>query len=421
MGLGFSLSILLVSVVVTTLAAWILNGLSKRKVNGIGFRFSLRNLARGGVATITSILALSIGSLILVLMPQIRSSLTSEIKRPPTGELPSLFLFDIQPEQLEGLKLFAKEEGFELQTVSPLIRARLESVNGKGFDKANVNESRFFREEEQEDRTRNRTYNLTYRGELSKSEEIIAGKYVGEWKSSEVAPISVEERFAENLGVKLGDVLKFDVQGVEIEGRVESLRRVRWTSFQPNFFVQFPNGVLNEAPQIYLASVPPMDIKTKSTFQMGVVRKFSNISMIDVDRTLEKLLKIVDLISVVLNAMALLSIIVGFFVLTSILVDQLSRRERDVVLLKLLGADFKTIRKTLIREYWMLSLTGACTGAFFGIGLAWLLTKYVFEGVWQSDLVSAMTVIVGLFLVSDLITRTLVERTLRRTRTVVSL
>jgi putative ABC transport system permease protein len=305
--------------------------------------------------------------------------------------------------------------------VSPLIRARLESVNGKGFDKANVNESRFFREEEQEDRTRNRTYNLTYRGELSKSEEIIAGKYVGEWKSSEVAPISVEERFAENLGVKLGDVLKFDVQGVEIEGRVESLRRVRWTSFQPNFFVQFPNGVLNEAPQIYLASVPPMDIKTKSTFQMGVVRKFSNISMIDVDRTLEKLLKIVDLISVVLNAMALLSIIVGFFVLTSILVDQLSRRERDVVLLKLLGADFKTIRKTLIREYWMLSLTGACTGAFFGIGLAWLLTKYVFEGVWQSDLVSAMTVIVGLFLVSDLITRTLVERTLRRTRTVVSL
>ncbi len=150
---------------------------------------------------------------------------------------------------------------------------------------------------------------------------------------------------------------------------------------------------------------------------MGVVQKFSNISMIDVDRTLEKLLRVVDLITVVLNAMALLSILVGFFVLSSILADQLSRREKDIVLLKLLGADFSVIKKSLIREYWMLSLAGAFIGTVFGFMTAWLLTKYIFDGVWKADIWSALAIIAALFIVSDVITRILVSRTLSRTET----
>lgn len=415
-GLGFSLGILAIAFVVSVAAKATLKTLSRVKVTGMGFRYSLRSLARGGVGSVTALLALSLGSLILVFMPQIRASLTSEIKRPSSGELPSLFLFDVQPEQVDQLRQYASEQGIELQTVSPLVRARLESINGVGFEKTNVNDSRFFREEEQEDRTRNRTYNLTYREILSKSEEIVKGQYTGKWDSDGVPPVSVEERFSERLGVKIGDLLKFDVQGVEVQAEVASIRRVRWTSFQPNFFVQFPSGVLNDAPQVYLASVPTLSAEKKSAFQAGVVQQFSNVSMIDVDRTLEKLLKVVDLISVVLNAMAVLSILVGFFVLASILADQLSRRERDVVLLKLLGADFLTIRRALIREYWILSLSGGLVGALFGLLMAWLLTKFVFDGVWEADYGSAVLVVFCLFVVSDLITRILVAKTLRRTR-----
>lgn len=415
-GLGFGLGIILIAGVVVVLARMALKALSRVGVKGMGLRYALRSLARGGIGTITSLLALSLGTAILVLMPQIRSSLTSEIKRPPTGDLPSLFLFDVQPEQVKGLQEFAAKQGFELQTVSPLVRSRLESINGQPFEKSNVNENRFFREEEQADRTRNRTYNLTYRSKLSPSEQIVAGEYVGTWSTSEVPPISVEERFAERLGVKMGDVLAFDVQGVEVFGKVSSLRRVRWTSFQPNFFVQFPDGVLNEAPQVYLASVPPLTDAAKAAFQLGVVRQFQNVSMIDVDRTLEKLLSVVDLISLVLNAMAVLSILVGFFVLASILADQLSRRERDVVLLKLLGADFSVIRKTLILEYWILSLSGGLVGAMFGVGAAWTLTRFVFDGVWAPDWIAAASVVLALFAISDLITRVLVYRTLARTR-----
>lgn len=415
-GLGFSLGILAIAAVISLATRLGFRLLARIPVRGMGWRFSVRSLARGGVGSATALLTLALGSLILVLMPQLRSSLTSEIQRPSSGALPSLFMFDIQPEQVQDLKDFARQRNITLQSVSPLVRARLESINGKEFEKSNVNDSRFFREEEQADRTRNRTYNLSYRAEPLASEEIISGTYTGTWESTETPPISVEERFADRLGVKIGDVLRFDVQGVFIEGRITSLRRVRWTSFQPNFFIQFPDGVLNEAPQVYLAAAPPMLAQEKAGFQLGIVERFSNVSIIDVDRTLEKLLRVVDLIGIVLNAMAILSILVGFFVLAAILADQLSRRERDVVLLKLLGADFLVIKRSLVLEYRILGFAGGLFGAIFGMGMAFALTIFVFDGVWQADYWAVALVIGLLLLISEILARLFVERTLSRTR-----
>src|SRR5690606_33719544 len=148
------------------------------------------------------------------------------------------------------------------------------------------------REEERANQMRSRTYNLSYRGELAPSETIVAGKpFSGSYSvgSNEIPEISVEERFAERIGLKLGDVMGFDIQGVPIAGKIVNLRRVRWTSFHPNFFVQFQPGVLDDAPKMFVAAIPGDQTTDNVKLQTAIVTAFPNVSVIDVSNAIERI------------------------------------------------------------------------------------------------------------------------------------
>ena len=54
--------------------------------------------------------------------------------------------------------------------------------------------------------------------------------------------MSLEDGIAETLGVKLGDVLTYDIVGTRVSARVTSLRKVDWDSFRVNFFALLPAG-----------------------------------------------------------------------------------------------------------------------------------------------------------------------------------
>ena len=94
-------------------------------------------------------------------------------------------------------------------------------------------------EERRNNRFRNRGFNLSYRDHLLESEEIIKGRMVSlEYNPSSKQPveISVEQKYAKSLEIDLNDELEIEVGGVPILAKVVNIRRVRWTSFQPNFF-----------------------------------------------------------------------------------------------------------------------------------------------------------------------------------------
>ena len=111
---------------------------------------------------------------------------------------------------------------------------------------------------------------------------------------TEPAEISVEQKYAESLGIDLGDRVSIEVSGVLIESIVVNIRRVRWTSFQPNFFVQMQPGVLEKAPKTYIGTIAQMSEEEKSLIQDSLVQKFPTISIIDVERTGRKVLQVID-------------------------------------------------------------------------------------------------------------------------------
>jgi putative ABC transport system permease protein len=188
------------------------------------------------------------------------------------------------------------------------------------------------------------------------------------------------------MNFKVGDVLSFDVQGVEIQGQIYSLRKVKWNSFQPNFFIQFQSGVLDQAPKTFLMSIPAMGDAQKTQLQNEMVKDFSNISMIDVHRTLEKIFDLADKMSWSLQMMALLSIFAGLIVLYSVSSHQVRARRWDINLFKIMGASPESLQLNLLFEFGLLGLTAAILGLLLSLLGTAALSQYLFEATPIFDL-----------------------------------
>ncbi|HEX5066831.1 MAG TPA: FtsX-like permease family protein [Myxococcota bacterium] len=356
-------------------------------------RLALRELSRGGSGAVSCFAALALCVFLQGLAPQLRASLARDLETPGAETLPSLFLFDIQPEQRDAIARHVEAHDAQLTRVSPLVRARLASLRGEPVRDAADGDapparSRLAREGEDDGRRlRARGYNLTYRDELAPGERILEGRPFSHVRAADGLPeISLERSFAERLGVGVGDALGFDVQGVTVEGRVVSLREVHWQSFEPNFFVLFQGGVLEDAPQTYLASVPQLAADRREALQASLAEAFPNVSSVDVTRLVERLLALASRLEWALTGTAALSLCVGLAVVFAIARDQARARRLETNLLKVLGADFRRVRAALDLEYGALGLAAALAGSAVCALASALLARLVLEVPWRPAL-----------------------------------
>ena len=354
----------------------------------LSYRWAVRDLARRRLTTVAGFVAIGLGAMLLNIIPQVQKSLQAELQRPEQSKLPSLFMFDIQEEQLDSFHGVLKKQGVEVDFISPMIRARLMSVNSENFDKGEGLSDQFTREEEREMRFRNRGFNLSYRETLSDAESLIAGHpFSGSYdeSSGEPAEISVEKRFAARLGLKMGDILQFDIESIPIAGKIVNLRSVKWTSFRPNFFVQFQPGVLEMAPKTFVATLPNLPLDKKHLLQDQLVQELPNVSMVDVSRIVERISGIMVQMSWALSAMSLLCLFAGLVVIYSIASHQATSNAWEVGLLKALGASFQTIRRQYLWQFGLLSGMAFFLGAIISLAVSYYLSTLLFDSLWVFD------------------------------------
>lgn len=357
--------------------------------HSLSLKLAILQMSRNRVGAVTVFLALGLGTLMLNLIPQVKAGLETELNMPQNSRLPSLFMFDIQDDQVGGVQEIIRDNNLVLNQLSPMIRARLVSINGIETRKIDPSPESATREEERTNEQRNRHYNLSYRQGLAESEAIVAGQPLKESydpASGDLPEISLEVRFAGRMDMELGDILEFDIQGVAVKGKVANLRSVRWTSFQPNFFIQFQPGVLESAPKTYLAALPAIAPEHKTLIQNRIVERYSNISIVDVSRVVKRILEIVDRMSWVLTYMAWLTLAAGFIVLFSIADYQVRLRQKDTALLKVLGASFQTVQAAVLWEFGLIGIGASALGATLAIGFSWGVSWIMFDGLWVYNL-----------------------------------
>jgi putative ABC transport system permease protein len=351
------------------------------RLNSALLRWSLLSMSRLRVSSLLIWLTLALSSLLLTLMPVIESSFRKQLEDPRIGgPVPSLFLFDIQEEQLPELRNWASSAQTELQFITPLIRGRLLRINGASFEK--LGRAHPSREEEREARFRNRGINLTIRDQLTPSESLVAGTPFSSLPPTPATgpeALSVERRYAQRLGMKIGDLLEFEIQGVPITGRIENFRRVQWTSFQPNFFITFKSGALQDAPKSYLASLPLAAAETREKWQASIFGRFPNVSSIDTTRLMATLLDGFAQISAALRLMAVLAGASGLAAVFSVLRLRASERQSELRLLMILGASPRALLRAVSIEAGILSASAAFLGGVLSLAVGSLLSIWIFD------------------------------------------
>ena len=373
----FVVVLLVASLLILLIGRFLIYLLSYIKTSKWWMKISLSSLLDQPASRMTLFLCLSLTTVLMSLLPQLEYSIKNEFVMDANYQRPALFLFDIQDEQLDPLKQLIKEHKGELVSLSPLIRARLLQINGVNFEKRIQSNEVLTREEEQEARMRNRGLNLSYRSSLAKSEQIIDGRPLEDHPDK--IEFSLEQKYAQRMQIRMKDELTLDVQGVEIKGQVVNLRKVRWTSFEPNFFILVNESALKEAPKVWLTGVTQFNDEQKMQFQGELSQKISNISVIDVERVAMDLFGWVEKISWTFSGMSLLALMVGFFVLLSTLMIQIGQRQHEMHLYNILGSSNKDLFKILSFEYSIIVFLALMSGALLSTMVSEVLSLYIFD------------------------------------------
>lgn len=374
------------------------------------WRQGLANLYRPHNQTLVLLLALGFGTFLLMSLYLTQQMLLWQAMLAGQADQPNLILFDIQSDQREDVANLVRSFALPVLQQAPLVTMRLASLKGRSVeDLRNDAGGKIPAWALQWE------YRATYREHLIDTETVIAGTWHGTIDHTTSAiPISLEEEIARTLGVTLGDELIFDIQGVPVTTTVSSLRKVDWQRVQPNFFVVFPTGVLETAPQTYVlvSHVPANDLS--AAVQRTAVQQFPNVSAIDLTLILHTLDAILGRISFAIRFMALFSMTAGIAVLSSAVLTGRYQRLQESVLLRTLGASRAQIRQILVIEYLFLGSLAAVTGLLLAVLASWALAYYLFETAFAPagfPLVLALLFVIGLtILIGMLGSREVVSR-----------
>ncbi len=345
-------------------------------------RQGLANVYRPANQTRAVMLSLGFGAFLVTTLYLVQNSIVSDLSLNAASSGANLLMFDVQDNQAAPIDSIIHVRGFTVTQQSPVVPMKISSINGRSTESISGDTLKNRRA----GWAVRREYRSTYRDSITAGETITAGKWftpttanAKPFASGDTGEVSLDAGVAGELKVKLGDEITWNVQGVDIPTRVTSLRDVRWTRFEPNFFAVFPSRVLRDAPHQFtvLANVPgPTGV---ATIQRDVVRRFPNVSSIDLTLITETIGKIVDRASTAVRFMALFSVIMGIPVLFSAVSSTRRERIRESVLLKTLGATRAQIMRILVIEYALLGVLGSLTGLVLALGGGWALVHFIFS------------------------------------------
>lgn len=342
--------------------------------------FITRNLYQNRSKGFFYFFAISLSVALISLTPQLEYSINQEIESPKGMSLPSLFIFEVKKGDLSRLEEMTEKVEGDLLFPSPMISAEIKTVNGEPFRRLiNDNDS-----QEREGDSRRNQVNLTYRNFLSKAETIVDGEPLSSIYNGKSAEVSLEERFAERNGLDIGDEIGFSLINVPFVfmGKVVNLRKVRWNSFQPNFFITVQDQVLNQVPQKFVTSVNQITFENKIKLISQINAAFPHISVLDVQEIIQEILKLISQFSLLLKMMAGFCFILGLMILFTIINQEIKNQEREINLMKTIGGKFSTLYVLVLGEYTLVGLLAMLSGLVPGIVLNFFFSVYFFDGAF---------------------------------------
>lgn len=363
------------------------------------WRQGLANLYRPHNQTLVLLVSIGLGTAFIATLFFVQDMLLERVKLASSSGQANMVLFDIQSAQRDSVRSLTLKAGLPVMQEVPIVTMQIEAVNGHTLADVRADSTLAISQ-----RAFGGEIRATYRDSLMDSEKITDGHWQGQVGPSDTAQVSMEKRYAERIGVHLGDRLLLNVQGVMVPAIVGSFREVDWNRFQTNFRMVLAKGTIDSAPQFHVLMTRVADDAQSAAFQQSVVTSFPNVSVLDLDMLLALLDDVLEKIGFVIQFIGAFSILTGLVVLVASVMISKYQRIRENVLLRTLGASRKQVLLITACEYLFLGLLASFTGILMALVGSSLLAAYVFEGVFIPDIwivlalmfgVSVLTVFIG--------------------------
>ena len=337
------------------------------------WRLGLGQLLRHPLAAAGQSLAFGLILLAMALIALLRGELLDTWQDQLPKEAPNHFAMNVLPADKDAFAARLAELSPHPAPLYPIVAGRLVQINSEAVKRSVSKES-------EGERAVSRDLSLTWAAELPAGNVVEAGQ----WWSGEkhdVPGVSVESKLARSLDLKLGDELTFNVGGLERQARVSSLREVEWDSFQPNFYMIFEPGTLQDLPATYLTSfyLPPGSERNL----VELARAFPAVTLLQVEALLEQLRSILAQVTLAVEYVLLFVLAAGLTVLFAGLQTTLDERIRQGALLRALGAERRLLVAARRSEF---ALLGAVSGLLAALGcevVSFLLYRFALDLPWQ--------------------------------------
>jgi putative ABC transport system permease protein len=231
-----------------------------------------------------------------------------------------------------------------------------------------------------------REYRSSYRATMNATETVVAGTWPPPaFQAQDPVPISLEQQLARDLRVGLGDEIVMDIQGVPMKTRVACLRKVDWSKFNLNFFMIFPPGVLEGAPQFHLLTTRVPSAESSGALQRALIQDAPNVSAVDLTSVLATVGEQLQKVSRIIELIAVFTLLTGVPILAGALLHGREQRIKETVLLRTLGASERQVRIIIMIEYAALGLLAGLAGCFLAVGAQWAESRWIFKtgASWQ--------------------------------------
>ena len=335
------------------------------------WRFGVQGVLRESRATISQILAFTITLVAMALTFTVRTELIDNWKKQLPEHAPNHFAINIFPDQLPALQQTFKQQGIEGSRFYPVIRGRLTEIN-------NVPVQKIVSKDSQGESATHRELSLTWTQELPEDNKIVTGSW---WTSETKDLVSVEQKLAESLKIKLGDQLTFTIGGQQLVVKVASLRALQWDTMKPNFYMIFSPSSLDAYPATYLTSFYlPLD---KKLYLNQLIKQFPAMTLLEVDLILKQIKTILTQLTQAINYLLYFALMAGFTVLFSAIYSTLDSRIFESALLRTFGASRSMLRSKHVIEFALLGLVSGVMAVMITETLLYILYAKALNMAYQ--------------------------------------
>lgn len=334
---------------------------------GNRWRLALAGLRRRRNENVAQLMIFGLAIMLLLILLLLRTELLEEWRSQLPDDAPNHFVMNVVPDELDALRSLLTEHTEYGGVLFPMIRGRIVEVNG-----SDATAWRKMRGGDEDGPGITSERNLSFSLDLPANNRVVEGQ----WWAAPGAYVSLEAEFARETGLAVNDELTFDVAGATFKATVTSVREVEWDSMEPNFFLLFAPGVLEQYAATWMTSFHLAPERKR--FLNDLLGKFPTITVVEVDEVIGQVQRIIARVTQAIELV--LALVLGSGCLVLVASIQASRDERlaEHALLRALGGSRRLIQGALAAEF---AVLGAFAGVVAAVGAeltTWVLTTEVF-------------------------------------------